>query len=371
MPGHDKHGVNRRTFIKTTAIGGGVAGLAGCVGEDEVPDDDGTDDTADDDPAPADDDEEEEAEAPAEATEMVMVTSDAATAAYAASQGIAAAVNENTDAVFVEAQPSEGTEANVGQLNRQEAHIGYIQNWTAEEIREGVEPFDDLDFQPSQVFHFYDLPWVFATANEDWTSIMDIEADSRVNPTPAGSGTAPALEHALGEHAGLEYERVSFGFGEMGGAMNEGRLDAGAVTYMNFVIEPGWLQEMKGTVDLRLLDVPDDVADAWADDPALLVQDVDLTQFDGYDYAPDAIPGLTYSYNFIVRDDFDYDAVYEFLSTMFAVRDELADYHAILGFFEDPDFWVQNMYEGIPFHPAAADFYEEQGLWRDEFERAD
>lgn len=190
-----------------------------------------------------------------------------------------------------------------------------------------------------------------------------------MNPTPAGSGTAPALEYALDDLAGLDYERVSFEFGEMGGAMNEGRLDVGAVTVMNFVIEPGWLQEIKGTVDLRILDIPDDIRSSWEEDPALLVQDVDFTQFDGYAFAPDTVGGLTYSYNFIVRDDFDYDAVYELLSVMYEARDDLSDYHAILGFFEDPEFWVQNMYEGIPFHPAAADFYEEQGLWRDEFER--
>lgn len=363
MTGYDTDRFDRRTFIKSTAVGAGVLGLAGCTGEE--PDEDTSGDDGDDSEPDATD----EPEPDPDATEMVMVTSDAATTAYASSQGIAAAVNENTDDVFLDARPSEGTEANVGQLNREEVQIGYIQDWTAAEIRDEVAPFNDLNFTPCQTFHLYDLPWVFASANEDLTSITDIEPEHRVNPTQAGSGTAPALERGLEEHAGLDYERVSFGFGEMGGAMNEGRLDAGAVTYMNFVIEPGWLQEMKGTVDLRILDVPDDVRSAWEDDPALLVRDVDLTQFDGYDQAPDTVPGLTYSYNFIVRDDLDYDAVYALLSTMYDVREELADFHAILGFHEDPEFWVKNMYDGIPFHPAAADFYEEIGVWKDDFER--
>jgi len=30
---------------------------------------------------------------------------------------------------------------------------------------------------------------------------------------------------------------------------------------------------------------------------------------------------------------------------------------------------VTDVYEGIPFHPAAADFYQEIGVWKDEFER--
>jgi len=268
----------------------------------------------------------------------------------------------------IDARPSEGTDANVGRLDRNESHIGYIQNWTANRIRENEAPFDDLSFTPCQTFHLYNLPWIFATANEDWTSVTDIEAGSRIVPTPRGSGTRPALEHGL-DYAVDDYERASIQYGELASALNEGRIDAAAVTILNSDIEPGWVQEMKGSVDLRLLDWPEDAVEEMRDDPALFIEDVDMTKFDGYDYASDTVPSISFAYNFIVRDDLDYDTLYSFMETMYEARGDLSEYNALLGYLEDSEYWVTDMYEGIPFHPAAADFYQEIGVWKDEFER--
>jgi TRAP-type uncharacterized transport system substrate-binding protein len=185
-------------------------------------------------------------------------------------------------------------------------------------------------------------------------------------PTPRGSGTRPALEHGL-SYAVDDYERTSVQYGELGSALSEGRIDAAAMTILNGDIEPGWVQDMKGNVDLRLLEWPSDAVEQMREDPALFVQDVDMTTFDGY--ASDTIPSITFSYNFIVRDDLDYDALYALLETLYGAREELSDYNALLGYLEDPEYWVTDMYEGIPFHPAAADFYQDIGVWKDEFER--
>jgi len=53
------------------------------------------------------------------------------------------------------------------------------------------------------------------------------------------------LEYAL-SFVTEEYERVSMDYGEQGSAMSEGALDAGAGTFINGSVEPGWLQQMKG-----------------------------------------------------------------------------------------------------------------------------
>lgn len=336
---------DRRTFVKTTGAAA-VAGLAGCLEEasDGNGDEDGT-------------------------TDIVITTATDTTAAYAASQGVAAVVNEHTDDVYVDARPSEGTNANVGMLSREEIQMGYIQNWTANKIKAGEEPFGDLDFQPNQVFHYYDLPWLFVTGNEDWTSVTDIEADSRISPTPEGSGTAEMLEHAL-SYAVDGYDRISVDYGEQSGAINEGRLDAGAATFLNFKLEPSWVQEMKNTVELRILDWPENVVSNLDNDDSVLVRDVDMTGFDGYAYASDSVAAPTLSYNFVTRDDMDYDAVYAMLETMYGNREQLADQHALLMEHTDGEFWVKNPYD-MPFHPAAADFYDEIGVWHDGLERGE
>jgi hypothetical protein len=301
---------------------------------------------------------------------MVMTTSTETTAAYAMSQGIAAVVNENSDAVRLDARPSEGTNANVGRLDRGEVQIAYIQNWTAAKINAGEDPFGNLSFTPNQVFHLYDLGWFLATANEGWETADDIEPGSRVSPTPRGSGTEEMLEQAL-SYTTEDYNRVSIDYGSQGSAMSEGRLDVGAATLVNFSIEPGWLQEMKGTVDLRMLGWSDEAVSQMQDDPALLISEVDTSGLENYAYTPEPAMMPSLAYNFIVRNDFSYDAVYGLLSTMYEQREGLSEYHGLLGTLADGEFWVKNAYEDIPFHPAAADFYEEQGLWSDEFTRGE
>ena len=346
----------RRSFITTTGLAA-TAGMAGCMG------DDGADDGA------MNGDETDSEDAPGADGNMVMTTSSSGTTTYAASQGIAAAIEEYGDgSVFVDARPSEGTDANVGRLNARESDIAFIQNWTSSRIQAGEEPFDDLEYQPCQVFHFYNLPWIFATNNDGWTSITDIQPDSRVVPTQRGSGTRPALETGL-QYAIDEYEASSVSFGELGSALNEGTIDTCAITILNVDIEPGWLQEMKSSVDTRLLDFPEEAVQQMRDDDRLLIQDVDMTPFDGYDYASETIPSITFAYNFIVRDDLHYDTLRAFLETLWENRDGLDEFNALLGYLASDDYWVTDMYDGLPFHPAAADFYEEVGIWRDEFER--
>lgn len=355
------HGANRRTLLKSAAGVAGAGLLAGCLGGGGGGDGNGTDGGGNGSGGGG---------GSGGATDMIMLTSTSTTAAYAMSQGIAATVNQNSDAVNVDARPSEGTNANVGQLDRQEAQIVYIQNWTANKIAEGEEPFSELSFTPNQVHHLYDLAWFLCTGKDGWETVADIQSGSRVSPTPRGSGTAEMLEYALG-FATDDYERVSIDYGSQGSAMSEGRLAVGAGTFVNFSVQPGWLQEMKGTVDLRVLDFPDDVVSQLEDDPAINVADIDTAQFDGFDYLPDRLrtPGL--SYNFVVRNDLSYDAVYSYLETLHANREGLEEYNALLGPLAESEQFLANPYTDMPFHPAAADFYEEIGIWNDDLTRGE
>ncbi|MFC7200893.1 TAXI family TRAP transporter solute-binding subunit [Halospeciosus flavus] len=344
-------GVDRRTFLKSTAGVAGVGAFAGCTGGSGGSSSSGG-----------------SGEKPGADGEMVMTTSTETTAAYAMSQAIANAVNQNTDKIRVGARPSEGTNANIGRLARQESDIAYIQNWTANKIAEGKGSFADLSYTPYQVFHLYDLAWFLASGNDGWTSVTDISKDSRVSPTPRGSGTAEMLEHSL-DYAVGDYERISIKYGSQASAMSSGRLDVGAATYVNLSVEPGWLQQMKGTVDLRVLGWPDDAVAKLEEDPAIILSDIDMSQFDGYGYTPETLTTPTLAYNFVVRDDFSYDTLYTFLETLWAQREGLQEDNALLGKLADGEFWTTNAYEGLPFHPAAADFYKEKGVWSDDLER--
>ncbi|QLG50186.1 TAXI family TRAP transporter solute-binding subunit [Natrinema halophilum] len=349
MPrGLDSAGSRRRTFLKGTVGAVGLTSLAGCFDNSGTSGDSGN------------------GSVPGADGEMIMTTSTETTSAYSMSQVIANAVSQNSD-LTVQARPSEGTNANIGRLQRDESDISYIQNWTASKVANGEDPFGNLDYTPYQVFHLYDLAWFLCTANDGWTSVSDIGSGDRISPTPSGSGTAEMLEYALG-FVTEDYERISIDYGSQGGAMSEGRLDAGAGTFINGSVEPGWLQQMKGTVDLRLLQWPDDTVSELEQDPAIIVNSVDTTAFDNYGYAPDTLntPGL--SYNFVVRDDFSGETLKSFLNTLWEQREGLGESNALLGPMTEGEHWTKNSYTTLPFHPAAAEFYKDKGVWNDEYE---
>src|SRR6056297_3276606 len=130
-------GIARRSFLKRSVGAAGMVGtaaLAGCFGDSG-----GASETA-----------------PGSDGEMIMKTASETTAAYSMSQVISSAVSQNSD-VTVDARPSQGTNRNVSEVVQGKTEIAYIQNWTANKIRQGEKPFGDLEYQPNQVFHLYDL----------------------------------------------------------------------------------------------------------------------------------------------------------------------------------------------------------------------
>ncbi|WP_245726750.1 TAXI family TRAP transporter solute-binding subunit [Natronorubrum sediminis] len=304
-------------------------------------------------------------------TVRMMTATDTSTA-YAANEGLAAVVNEygDDDEIFVEPLPGPGTEGNIGALNSEDTEMAYIQNWSIELINEGEEPFDQIEFEPAQVFHFYQLPWFFVTPHDDIEMLSDLEEDHQMSPTPEGSGTRPALELAL-SFAVDDFDDTSYDYGEQGPAMDEGRLDVGVGTLMNFDIDPGWQQEMMSTVDTYVIDIDDDIVEEWEDAPGLEVESFPGEDLEYATGAPDEAYTPVFEYNFIARQDFDYDTVYSFLEGLHQNREELESYHELLGAMEDEQFFIDLLWEHTPLHAAAYDYWEDQGLDIDAYERAD
>jgi TRAP transporter TAXI family solute receptor len=356
-PSRTFSGQTRRAFLVASGATT-TAALAGCIGGDEGGVGEQTLDSVTD------------------VDTLRMKTSQRGTTAHTALTALASVLNEQLDGLSVEAQTSDGTEENIGDIANGDIEMGFLQNWTARQFREGVEPFDQYEMQLSQLFHYYDLPWFFITNNFDLETLSDVGSGNTVSPTPNGSGTAPGLEYALQEPTGGNYERISVGFTSQGGAMNEGRLDAGVGTMLNSAITPGWLQEAINSVDqFRILDVSNSTASAWEDDNKVNTATLDTTQLQGADNDNVDVPGEmtapTFSYNFVSRAELDPDAVTNFLETMWEAREALAEEFGIFNFHNNAEFWVKNPYEGIPFHPSAAEFYQKQGVWNDEWKIAD
>lgn len=330
---------SRRSYLQS-AVAAGVVATAGCFNEQSGNGNGGGGDDG----------------------SFIWSTMASESSSYASTMAIASMVNEEVEGFEMEPRPSQGTAANIGNLARDEADVGYTQSFDAVRVTEGMEPYQDLGVELNEVVHWMSSPFLFVTRH-DWTSVTDIQSDTRVSPAEEGAGTRDMLERAL-DYAVDDYEATSVRFTQQAGPFQEGTLDVGIVPLMNGAVEGSYVQEQKSVVDLSVLAFPEDAIAEMEDDPLITLAEVDMTQFEGYANVPSETMRVpTANFNFVTTADADYDAIYETLSVMNDNRDSLGDHHNILSFHENLDHWVENSYESVPFHPAAADFYEEQGVW--------
>jgi TRAP-type uncharacterized transport system substrate-binding protein len=329
----------RRSFLKA-AGSVGVVSLAGCS----------TDESDD--------------------SNLIYTTHESVSVVYSASQALAATINENTDVVNLEVRPSDGGVQNAGRLANREAHLGWMDIWSLGEIIEGIEPYDEINIEPLQILNIYTLPWMFLSGNPEVTDIGDIQSDHQCFIGPAGQGDRRMLEYSFDQYLD-DYQIREIAYGDQGGAFSEERLDVGKVAKVNYAFEPGWGQELKATADVGFMTWPDN-AERLRNDDRVLITDVDMTDIEGYDLFEhphrDAITGLTMSYNIISHQEVPYDPVYNFLEAIFDNSEAAGERHALLTFYENLEYWVENMHSDTKFHPAAADFYQEHDVWNNDWD---
>jgi len=334
----------RRRFLKTTGVLG-VGSLAGCLSGGSG-NSKGTSGSKD-------------------ATSIVYTTHGSSTVVYSASQGLASGINQNTIKINLEVRPSSGGSDNAGRLDSGDADWAWIDLWSLGEIQNGVEPYSQLSFEPYQILNIYTLPWMLVSGSKDLTSTGNINGDHNLYLGPPETGTRKVLKRALSHYVD-DYQLSNVGYGSQGSAFSEGRLDVGHVAKVNQAFEPGWGQKMRSVADVGFMTWPDSGKKLRNDD-RLVVMENDMTDIDGYNLYEhphrDSITAVAMSYNTITHDKYPYEPVKNFLETLYEQRDKIGDKHALLGFYENIEYWVENMHEGTKFHPAAADFYKEKGVW--------
>lgn len=349
---HRKSGVQRRWFLQVTGAAG-TAGLAGCSGI--------TGDGGDDGSIEYDD-------------RLVIVSHESGSAGNAAMQGMAATVNEHTDKVRLDAPPSSGPADNVGRMDRGEAHIGQVQDWVINAALEGEDPYGELSFSPQQVFTLYTVPWLFVTANENIQEITDIGSDTGIVIGPGGSGTRDLFRKVLSLYDVTDYQIKDIPFTDQASAFADGRIDVGLTNVLNSAVEPGWVQEIKATTDqLGIVRWPDG-GQALVDNGVVGTQEWDISDYhEGYELyePPKMYTSVLESYNFIARHDVPEDLLSAVLETSYDNREEMAERHALLTFYGNDEFWVSGIWDDVPFHPSAANFYQDMGIWNDNWSIGD
>lgn len=293
---------------------------------------------------------------------------------YAFVQGLSAFFTENIDEYDFSAKASSSISAIPRGLAQDDIDIAPFHNVGMSKKARDVAPYDQIDKDFYQVFHMYQLLYVYMTANLDWTTVGDVASGATISPGTEGSPNREVMEHVLEEYVGLDYAADNVSFSDQPSALNEGRLKVGAFSFINNGgIIPGWLDQGLGQVDLNILEIPDEAYQNRNEDEQLFLNTAEATDEirDRFESVPEnPVQTTDINYNFIVRAEMDYDKVYSIVKTMFENRDSLADYHGMGAFFTE-EYFSQSGFKDVPFHPAAADYYQEVGIWNDDYTRGE
>lgn len=348
-----RHSNNRRRRQILKAAGAvGAVGLAGCLGDDGDDDgDDGTDDSADDGTDDTDDDH-----------SLVLGTASEASSNFQMMSALGGVINDNSDNLYLDVRPSDSMRANPGALERDEIQLGLIENTTADDFQADMEPFDQLDVDLRLIAHGSTSDWFLAAADDEYTTLNDIDSDTTVAP---GLGSVGAMVMRALELDDITPEESGVGYGDIGSALSEGRIDVGIASEMNVLIDPttpAWVTDIAASVDGRILGMNDEHHEAVQEARGMDSFEFTPTSADSWEHVPDPVRSMSQITWIYGTADTPYDAVYELLETMYENREGLSDYHDMLRFYEEDDHWANEPHDGFEYHDASQDFFEEHDL---------
>jgi TRAP transporter TAXI family solute receptor len=341
--------VNRRKFI---VLGGatGIAGLAGCIGEDAAEEEDAEDPDAED---PDDTDEEgvEEAE-PDEGGEILSLHAGGTEGTYYPLGGDIKSIVEEYTPHGIQVQSTGASVENVASLGREEAELALIQNDTAYFgfTGEGLDEFEGEAVENLRgIASLYpETIHIVTQADSGIEGVGDLEGAS-VNTGDLGSGTQVNALQILDSAGVDDFNEENTDFGTAADQIGDGDIDA-AVTVGGYPL--GAIEDLSATQDIEFVEVTGDDRDA-------LLSDVEWL-------AEDTIPGGTYDG---VEDDIETVSVQAMLATHEGMDEELITEVTAALFDNVDDFTTQAEFidietaqEAMPIdlHPGAEAYFDEQ-----------
>ncbi|RQH02375.1 TAXI family TRAP transporter solute-binding subunit [Natrarchaeobius oligotrophus] len=336
----------RRSFLTKAGAVGALTStglLAGCLGDEEGGEDD----------------------------EYTFGAGPSDSMSFAMANQFAHNIESNSDhSVDLTSQPSsQALSLVLGGENEMAWATGFIGQQAA--TQEG--PFADVEmnYTPMQIMSYYYMRiGLVAPVDSDIEYYSDLAGEDFA-PGPAGASFYPPFEMALQET--LSDDEITprhMDVSELADGLAEERaVAAGGPLKMNGII-PAFMEQAYSQNDCRLLAWEDAAIDAIQNNPML------SGVYESNDEMGDIQEFTTSDETFVVSADFvvygseqvSEDTVYEMLETLWNNRDGLEEGHAAFAPFQDDEFWVENLTTELPVHPGAASFYEDQGIWSDDFD---
>ena len=359
---------NRRRFLQA-AGGVGVLGLAGCLDDDVDPDEDPLDDddgmdTGDDDTGDDDDDAE---------YDISIGTSTGGTMDV----GLAfeAAVSQESDLVNYATVESPGYVGTVYRMQADAFDGGISDTNTMNKAQNNLDMFEEDPVEQLPWQGFLAFPYnIYLMARED-TDIhtFDDLAGASVYPAEPGFSTrATTLEVWEQEPTRDVYEEmdiVDMDVSDAPGAMEEGRIDAAIAYGTPGVGNTGFVVEYDSRNDVRYVEHTDELVESIQSFPGAGYSEFDNPVEDfnwGQDIGTDSIVTWDLNVTFAFHPETPNEAVHELTRVAAEHGDTVRDSEQRFTPASAEDC-VAPALDDYPFHPGAAEYYQEAGVWDDDW----
>lgn len=263
---------------------------------------------------------------------------------------------EGYDGFDVSAVSSGASVDNIANIAQGEFELGMTVHLPALDALTG-----DGDFEGEEIDNFGFMGHIYpevmqivTTEDSGIETVADLEG-MRVAIGPPGSGTQAAAELIL-EAYGLEegdYDAYEEGFGDAAGRIQDGNLDA---SFGLLGLPAGSIEELSLSQDIKMISLTDEGLSYVEENSGYEAMEIPA---DSYDFLEEDIQAIT-AYAVLVgsTDTIDEDLGYEITRALFDNADSVS--HA-----QGAHLTLDNALngsDGLPMHPGAERYFEEQGL---------
>jgi len=280
-----------------------------------------------------------------------------------------AAQNDTLD-FDVDAVITEGTGASYRRLDRGDFELSGTTTQLLEASPDSG-PYEEQslqDFDNVRQIRGYMGFYNFGLYNADAVSGWDDLEGSAVAISSAGSGTRPPVEQLVEEEIGMDSIDARYmAFSDMPAAMRSGQIDAMFTWTVNQTNPQGAFQEVDATVNWQPLPISDSTVSTIQNDLAYstYVELDEETVAENTENYSETVDTFTLTYLYVAKAGADDDRIYDVTKFTHEYGEELVNRNSVMGFFPDPDRFMQQLHPEIPVHKGAYDYYTEEGLWEE------
>lgn len=246
---------------------------------------------------------------------------------------------------------------------------------TMSKAQRGTDMFEDdpVDVLPWQ--GFFGWPYsIYIMARAD-TDIQTFDDLAGVNFYPAEPGystratTLDVLTMPQVQDITDQMNILNMDVADAPGAMEEGRIDAAIAYGTPGVGNTGWVVEYDSRVDVRYVEPTDALIEAAEEFPGAGTSTAPAEEYQWQqDIGTDEIFSWDLSPWFTFHHETPADAVYELCRVAWEEQETVREAEPRFAPREDPSDMVRGALPDYPFHPGAAQFYQEEiDAWEDDF----